>query len=112
MTWQPELDELRTREKMARQMGGADKVKRQHDGGRLTIRERIDALADPGSFHEIGTIAGKAVCEYFCFSGGSHTSASGPVHNPHRMGYSAGGSSSSGGSGSGDRPPRPDRPRW
>ncbi len=41
-----------------------------------------------------GTIAGKAVCEYFCFSGGSHTSASGPVHNAHRMGYSAGGSSS------------------
>src|SRR5207245_11483273 len=37
---------------------------------------------------------GKTVCEYFCFSGGSHTSASGPVHNPHRIGYSAGGSSS------------------
>jgi amidase len=41
-----------------------------------------------------GTIMGKAVCEYFCFSGGSHTSASGPVHNPHKHGYSAGGSSS------------------
>ncbi|MDH3691051.1 MAG: amidase [Gammaproteobacteria bacterium] len=41
-----------------------------------------------------GTILGKAVCEYFCFSGGSHTSSSGPVHNPHRRGYSAGGSSS------------------
>ena len=41
-----------------------------------------------------GTILGKAVCEYFCFSGGSHTSASGPVHNPHRHGCSAGGSSS------------------
>ncbi len=41
-----------------------------------------------------GTIVGKSVCEYFCFSGGSHTSSSGPVHNPHRMGYSAGGSSS------------------
>jgi amidase len=41
-----------------------------------------------------GTIVGKAVCEYFCFSGGSHTSSSGPVHNPHRKGYSAGGSSS------------------
>ncbi len=41
-----------------------------------------------------GTIAGKTVCEYFCFSGGSHTSAPAPVHNPHRMGYSAGGSSS------------------
>jgi amidase len=41
-----------------------------------------------------GTIVGKTVCEYFCMSGGSHTSASGPVHNPHRHGYSAGGSSS------------------
>ena len=41
-----------------------------------------------------GTVAGKSVCEQFCFSGGSHTSSSGPVHNPHRHGYSAGGSSS------------------
>ncbi len=44
-----------------------------------------------------GTIVGKTVCEYFCFSGGSHTSATGPVHNPHRAGYSAGGSSSGSG---------------
>lgn len=41
-----------------------------------------------------GEIAGKAHCEYFCLSGGSHTNATGPVHNPHKMGYSAGGSSS------------------
>jgi amidase len=41
-----------------------------------------------------GTILGKVHCEYFCFSGGSHTSAAGPVHNPRKMGYSAGGSSS------------------
>src|SRR5437016_5504165 len=41
-----------------------------------------------------GTIVGKAHCEYFCFSGGSHTCAAGPVHNPRKMGYSAGGSSS------------------
>jgi amidase len=41
-----------------------------------------------------GTIVGKVHCEYFCFSGGSHTGAAGPVHNPRRMGYSAGGSSS------------------
>jgi amidase len=41
-----------------------------------------------------GTIVGKAHCEYFCFSGGSHTNAVGPVHNPHKVGYSAGGSSS------------------
>lgn len=41
-----------------------------------------------------GTIVGKAHCEGLCLSGGSHTNATGPVHNPHRMGYSAGGSSS------------------
>jgi amidase len=41
-----------------------------------------------------GEIAGKAVCEYYCVSGGSHTSTSGPVHNPRKAGYSAGGSSS------------------
>lgn len=41
-----------------------------------------------------GEIAGKAHCEYFCLSGGSHTNATGPVHNPRRRGYSAGGSSS------------------
>src|ERR1043166_1318160 len=41
-----------------------------------------------------GVIVGKAHCEAFCLSGGSHTNATGPVHNPHKMGYSAGGSSS------------------
>ena len=60
MSWQPEIDELRRREEMARQMGGADKIKRQHDGGKLTVRERIERLLDKDSFHEIGAIAGKA----------------------------------------------------
>jgi amidase len=41
-----------------------------------------------------GTILGKVHCEYFCFSGGSHTNAFAPVHNPRKMGYSSGGSSS------------------
>ncbi len=41
-----------------------------------------------------GVIAGKAHCEYFCLSGGSHTNATGPVHNPWRKGHIAGGSSS------------------
>ena len=41
-----------------------------------------------------GTILGKAHCEYFCLSGGSHTNATGAVHNPHKRDYSAGGSSS------------------
>ena len=41
-----------------------------------------------------GEILGKAVCENFCFSGGSHTSATGPVKNPHDESFMAGGSSS------------------
>ena len=41
-----------------------------------------------------GTIAGKAVCESYCLSGGSHTSDTGPVRNPHDPTRSAGGSSS------------------
>ena len=41
-----------------------------------------------------GIIAGKAHCENFCLSGGSHTGATGPVHNPWKRGYMAGGSSS------------------
>ncbi|MFN5881168.1 MAG: acyl-CoA carboxylase subunit beta [Burkholderiales bacterium] len=58
MSWQPELDELERRRAFAKQMGGADKVKRQHDGGRLTVRERIDGLLDAGSFQEVGTLSG------------------------------------------------------
>lgn len=41
-----------------------------------------------------GTIIGKANCEYLCLSGGSHTSALGPVRNPWKPTHSSGGSSS------------------
>src|SRR5947207_9660030 len=51
-----------------------------------TIVERI---LDAG-----GEIAGKAVCEYYCVSGGSHTSSTGPVQNPRKHGFTTGGSSS------------------
>src|SRR5258708_28707669 len=34
--------------------GGAERIKKQHEGGKLTARERIDLLLDPGSFVEIG----------------------------------------------------------
>ncbi len=60
MSWQNEIDELKRRADLAKQMGGAERVKRQHDNGRLTVRERIHALVDPDSFHEIGALAGKA----------------------------------------------------
>src|SRR5215475_14439301 len=60
MDWKPEMDELRRREAFAEALGGPERVKRQHDGGRLTIRERIERLVDAGSFHEVGKIAGRA----------------------------------------------------
>jgi amidase len=41
-----------------------------------------------------GTILGKAVCESLCFSGGSHTSDTGPVRNPYDITRTTGGSSS------------------
>lgn len=43
-------------------MGGADKVKRQRDQGRLTVRERIDKALDPKTFHEVGAVSG--IAEY------------------------------------------------
>ena len=49
----------------------------------------VTRLLDAGA-----TILGKAHCEHFCFSGGSHTNSIGPVVNPLKPGYSAGGSSS------------------
>ncbi len=42
----------------------------------------VERILDAG-----GEIAGKAVCEYYCVSGGSHTSSTGPVHNPRKHGY-------------------------
>ena len=58
MTWEPELEEIRRRTELAKQMGGTERVQRQHDQGRLTVRERLERLLDKGSFHEIGALAG------------------------------------------------------
>lgn len=59
MTWQPEIDELNRRKKLAYQMGGAESLKRHKQNGKQTVRERIDQLLDEGTFHETGAIAGK-----------------------------------------------------
>lgn len=59
MTWQPELDELARRRALAHEMGGAERVTRQHASGRLTVRERITRLFDDGTFHETGELAGQ-----------------------------------------------------
>ncbi|AOL22682.1 propionyl-CoA carboxylase beta chain [Erythrobacter litoralis] len=59
MTWAKELEELRRREALAEEMGGPDKVARQHSRGKMDARARLAALVDEGSFREIGKIAGK-----------------------------------------------------
>ncbi|HIG59729.1 MAG TPA: methylmalonyl-CoA carboxyltransferase [Gammaproteobacteria bacterium] len=58
MGWQKEITELTKRGKLSELMGGTEKVERQHHFGKLTIRERIDAITDVGSFREIGKLAG------------------------------------------------------
>jgi len=57
--WADALEEMERRRGFAEAMGGVDKVERQHVAGRLTARERIGVLVDPGSFVEIGMFTGK-----------------------------------------------------
>ena len=59
MSWKPEVEAIQERRRLAAEHGGAEAVARQHERGRLTIRERIAALADAGSFRERGPIAGR-----------------------------------------------------
>ena len=63
MVWEPEIEELGRRKKMAEKMGGQVGIDVQHKRGKLTIRERIDLLTDKGSFQEIGQLAGAATYE-------------------------------------------------
>ncbi len=54
MSWEREVREIERRRHLARQQGGKAGIARQHAKGRLTVRERIEALLDPGSFEEQG----------------------------------------------------------
>jgi acetyl-CoA carboxylase carboxyltransferase component len=58
--WSDEVADIKRRHELARRMGGDAKIERQHKAGRLTVRERIEALVDPGSFDEVGALAGFA----------------------------------------------------
>ena len=60
MSWTPEIDELNRRRAAALLMGGEAKLAKQRAMGRLNARERIAAVADEGSFREIGALAGFA----------------------------------------------------
>ena len=60
MSWQQEIDELGRRHALKEAMGGPSGIERQHRQGKLTVRERIELLADPGSFDEMGKLQGSA----------------------------------------------------
>lgn len=65
-SWKPGMpfdvavEEIEYIKGLAREMGGPERVKRQHDGGRFTIRERIERFVDAGSFIEAGPLVGAA----------------------------------------------------
>src|ERR1700737_519762 len=55
--WGPLGDDLAGRRERATGMGGDDLVERQHSLGKLTVRERLEMLVDPGTFVEFGMLA-------------------------------------------------------
>jgi len=60
MSWKAEVDEIAQRRRWAEELGGKERVRRHREKGHLTIRERIIATADAGSFKEVGKLAGSA----------------------------------------------------
>ncbi|MFO1159391.1 MAG: carboxyl transferase domain-containing protein [Reyranellaceae bacterium] len=63
MSWKQEVEELRRRQEMALALGGPEGIARQRQRGKLTVRERIEALGDPGSFREFRGLVGSATYE-------------------------------------------------
>ena len=53
MTLDPKIKELRELKEQATLGGGAERIARQHEKGRLTARERLELLLDKGSFREL-----------------------------------------------------------
>ena len=60
MSWEKEVNELRERKTLSKQMGGREAIDKQHAKGRLTVRERINSFLDADSFKEHGEGAGFA----------------------------------------------------
>ncbi|WP_134322773.1 acyl-CoA carboxylase subunit beta [Cumulibacter soli] len=57
------IEEIQHRRALAEKMGGEQQVERHHTNGRLTARERIELLADPGTFEETGYLGGEGIYE-------------------------------------------------
>ena len=53
MTISPKIEQLRAKRAQSQMGGGEARIKRQHDQGKKTARERLEMLLDPGSFREV-----------------------------------------------------------
>ena len=60
MPWEKALEDIEYITGLGREMGGAERIERQHKGGRYTVRERVDKILDSGSFVEYGPMIGAA----------------------------------------------------
>ena len=57
MSIEKKIEELKKKKQSAKLGGGKDKIKKQHEKGKLTARERVDLLLDPGTFTEMDMFA-------------------------------------------------------
>jgi acetyl-CoA carboxylase carboxyltransferase component len=53
MSIDPRIEHLRQLREQGKLGGGEERIRRQHEGGKMTARERLELLLDPGSFHEL-----------------------------------------------------------
>ena len=60
MSWEKAVEDIEYIRGLGREMGGPERVERQHRGGRYTVRERIEKMVDAGSFIESGPMVGAA----------------------------------------------------
>ena len=56
--WKETLEDLDLRRHRSRSMGGAERLAKHHDKGKLDARARLEHLLDKGSFREFGTLVG------------------------------------------------------
>ena len=60
MSWEKAVEDLDYVRSLAAELGGAERIERQHSGGRYTVRERLDQILDAGSFSVMGELMGAA----------------------------------------------------
>jgi acetyl-CoA carboxylase carboxyltransferase component len=60
MSFEYAVEEIDYIKALGQEMGGPERIKRQHDGGRYTVRERVEKFVDPGTFIEAGPLVGAA----------------------------------------------------